>query len=151
MVDLLVVATEKAEEMALRLAAVFRYVLANTDRHFTSVREEVDFARSYLGIEEARFKDRLRVRFEVEPSVLEERVPTLLLQPLIENALKHGLGPKREGGTLSVMARRTLSGFELVVSDDGMGLQARRQELGEPGTHVGLRNVRNILQTAYEG
>jgi two-component system LytT family sensor kinase len=149
--DLSVVAPGKAEEMTLRLAAVFRYVLANTDRHFTSVKEEIDFARSYLDIEEARFEHRLRVRFEVEPSVLQERVPTLLLQPLIENALKHGLGPKREGGTLSVMARRTLTGFEIVVSDDGVGLQSGRQESREPGAHVGLRNVRNRLQTAYEG
>jgi len=149
--DLSAVAPEKAEEMTLRLAAVFRYVLANTDRHFTSVKEEIDFARSYLDIEEARFEHRLRVRFDVEPSVLQEQVPTLLLQPLIENALKHGLGPKREGGTLSVMARRTVSGFELVVSDDGIGLHGERQEWREPGTHVGLRNVQNRLQTAYEG
>jgi two-component system LytT family sensor kinase len=149
--DLSIVAPGKAEEMTLRLAAVFRYVLANTDRHFTSVKEEIDFARSYLDIEEARFEHRLRVRFEVEPSVLQEQVPTLLLQPLIENALKHGLGPKREGGTLSVMARRTVTGFELVVSDDGVGLQSGRQESREPGAHVGLRNVRNRLQTAYEG
>ena len=149
--DLSAVAPEKAEEMTLRLAAVFRYVLANTDRHFTSVKEEIDFARSYLDIEEARFEHRLRVRFEVEPSVLQEHVPTLLLQPLIENALKHGLGPKREGGTLSVMARRTVSGFELIVSDDGIGIQAGRQESLELGTHVGLRNVQNRLQTAYDG
>jgi two-component system, LytTR family, sensor kinase len=149
--DLSTVAPGKAEEMTLRLAAVFRYVLANTDRQFTSVSEELDFARSYLDIEEARFEDRLKVRFDVEPSVLQERVPTLLLQPLIENALKHGLSPKRQGGTLSILARRTVSGIELTVSDDGVGLQTKKQESHEPGTHVGLQNVRQRLQTAYEG
>jgi two-component system, LytTR family, sensor kinase len=149
--DLSIVAPGKAEEMTLRLAAVFRYVLANTERQFTSVSEELEFARSYLDIEEARFEDRLKVRFDVEPSVLQERVPTLLLQPLIENALKHGLSPKRQGGTLSILARRTVSGIELTVSDDGVGLQTKKQESHEPGTHVGLRNVRQRLQTAYEG
>jgi len=149
--DLSVTAPEKAEEMTLRLAAVFRYVLANTDRHFTSVREEIEFARNYLDIEKARFEHRLRVSFDVEPSVLEEKIPTLLLQPLIENALKHGLCRRAEGGTLSVTARRTVSGFELIVSDDGIGVQTQSQESREPGTHVGLRNVRTRLQTAYEG
>ena len=141
-------APDKAEEMTLRLAAVFRYVLTNTDRQFTSVREEIDFARSYLDIEKARFEDRLKVRFDVDPSVLQENVPALLLQPLIENALKHGLCPKRGGGTLSVVARRTASGFELIFADDGMGLEARRQE---SGTHVGLQNVKNRLHAAYAG
>lgn len=146
--DLSVTSPGKAEEMTLRLAAVFRYVLTNTDRQFTSVKEEIDFARSYLDIEQARFEHRLMVQFDVEPSVLQENVPALLLQPLIENALKHGLCSKRGGGTLSVVARRTASGFELIVSDDGIGLQATRQE---PGTHVGLQNVRNRLQAAYAG
>ena len=149
--DLSITAPEKAEEMTLRLAAVFRYVLANTDRHFISVREEIEFARNYLNIEEARFGHRLKFSFDVESSVLEEKVPTLLLQPLIENALKHGLCQKTEGGTVSVIARRTVSGFELTVSDDGLGLQTKSEESREPGTHVGLQNVRNRLETAYEG
>jgi two-component system LytT family sensor kinase len=147
--DLAVVAPKKAEEMTLRLAAVFRYVLANTDRQFTSVHEETSFAKSYLGVEEARFGDRLRVQFDVEQSVLQEKVPALLLQPLIENALKHGLGPKRHGGTLSIGAKRTTLGFMLTVADDGIGLPAH-QDSRDNGTHVGLRNVATRLRTAYE-
>lgn len=150
--DLSVVAPQKAEEMTLRLSAVFRYVLSNTDRQFTSVAEELDFVRSYLDIEEARFEDRLKVRFDVEPEVLSEKVPTLLLQPLIENALKHGLSPKRNGGTLSIQARRTASGFELIVSDDGVGLGASpNRGTTDRNTHVGLKNVAKRLQTAYAG
>ncbi len=100
--DLSVVNPVKAEEMTLRLSSVFRYVLANTERQFTSVGEELDFARRYLDIEEARFEDRLKVQFDVEPAVLQERIPALLLQPLIENALKHGIGPRMQGGTLDI-------------------------------------------------
>jgi two-component system LytT family sensor kinase len=148
--DLSVVAPEKAEEMTLRLAAVFRYILANTDRQFTSVNEEINFAKSYLGIEEARFGDRLRVQFDVEQSVLQEKVPALLLQPLIENALKHGLGPRRQGGTLSIGAKRTALGFTLTVADDGVGLSgAQRDDSRGNGTHVGLQNVQKRLRTAY--
>jgi two-component system LytT family sensor kinase len=149
--DLSIVAPEKAEEMTLRLSAVFRYVLVNTDRQFTSVSEELDFAHSYLDIEEARFEDRLKVVFDVEPSVLSEKVPALLLQPLIENALKHGLAPKGEGGTLNIRAKRTSTGFELTVSDDGVGLSSKQSDSRDSGTHVGLQNIRKRLQTAYEG
>lgn len=150
--DLSVVAPKKAEEMTLRLSAVFRYVLTNTDRQFTSVAEELDFIKTYLDIEEARFEDRLRVRFDIEPDVLSEKVPALLLQPLIENALKHGLSPKRNGGTLSIQAKRTVSGFELIVSDDGVGLGANaNHETTDRNTHVGLKNVAKRLRTAYAG
>lgn len=143
--DLSAIAPDKAEEMTLRLSAVFRYVLVSTDRLFALVQEEMSFARNYLDIEKARFEDRLRVQFVIEDSVLQEKVPTLLLQPLIENAIKHGISQKREGGTLRIIARRAPPGFELIISDDGAGLR----ETNEPGEHVGLRNVKKRLQTAY--
>lgn len=147
--DLAVVAPDKAEEMTLRLAAVFRYVLVSTDRQFTSVKEEIEFATSYLGIEEARFGERLIVCFDVDQSVLQERVPALLLQPLIENALKHGLAPKREGGKLSIEAKRTFTGFTLTVTDDGVGLDAAQKDSLDQNSHVGIQNVKKRLQTAY--
>jgi two-component system, LytTR family, sensor kinase len=149
--DLSAEAPAEAEEMTLRLSAVFRYVLINTDRPFTSIKEEIDFARSYLDIEEARFGSRLKVRFSVDPSILHERIPTLLLQPLIENALKHGLSPKREGGTLTISANRTPSGFRIVVSDNGIGLGAKPDGTQYQGANVGLQNVKKRLQTAYQG
>lgn len=150
--DLSIVAPERAEEMTLRLSSVFRYVLVNTERQFVSVGDELDFARSYLGIEEARFESRLKVQFDVEPDLLEERIPTLLLQPLIENALKHGISAKMQGGTLSIRAKRTNTGFELTVSDDGAGLHPKRdQDTTDRHTRLGLRNVEKRLQTAYDG
>jgi two-component system LytT family sensor kinase len=148
--DLSAVAPDRAEKMTLRLSAVFRYVLANTERSFASIQEEISFARSYLEIEEVRFGERLKVRFDVEPSVLEEKIPSLLLQPLIENALKHGLGPKLDGGTLELGAKSTVSGFVLTVADDGVGLYSSPPLSWEVKERVGVRNVKKRLHTAYE-
>jgi two-component system, LytTR family, sensor kinase len=148
--DLSVEAPAKAEEMTLRLSAVFRYVLINTERPFASIKEEIDFVRSYLEIEEIRFGDRLKVHFSVDPLVLGETIPTLILQPLIENALKHGFSPKREGGTLTISANRSSSGVTIVVSDDGMGLGTRPDGSHDRGANVGLRNVEKRLRTAYQ-
>jgi two-component system, LytTR family, sensor kinase len=136
--------------MTLRLSAVFRYVLINTERPFASIKEEIDFVRSYLEIEEIRFGNRLKVHFSVDPLVLGETIPTLLLQPLIENALKHGFSPKREGGTLTISANRSSSGVTIVVSDDGMGLGTRPDGSHDRGANVGLRNVEKRLRTAYQ-
>jgi hypothetical protein len=149
--DLAVIAPDKAEQMTMRLATVFRYVLVNADRQFTSVGDEINFVRSYLDIEEARFENRLRVYFDVDPSVLPERIPTLLLQPLVENAIKHGISPRREGGNLMIAARRNPDGFELIVADDGVGLGSTRTAESKGGTHVGVQNVRRRLETAYDG
>lgn len=149
--DLTVTAPERAEQMTLRLSAVFRYVLVNTDEQFASLREELHFARSYLELEEFRFGDRLHTSFEIDPEVLEKRVPTLLLQPLIENALKHGLAPRRTGGTIRIVARSTGEGITLIVADDGVGVRKSLESTSSAGTHVGLSNVRKRLATAYQG
>jgi LytS/YehU family sensor histidine kinase len=93
--DLSAVAPEKAEKMTLRLSAVFRYVLVNTDRHFGSLKEEIDFARRYLDIEEARFEHRLKVRFDVEPSVLHEQVNSFARAQKFSMP-GHFLWPRRE-------------------------------------------------------
>ena len=148
--DLAVTAPDRAEEMTIRLSAVFRYVLVNTDRHFTSLQEELEFARTYLYIEQTRFEDRLTVIFDVDAATLEQEVPTLLLQPLIENALKHGLAPRREGGTLTIRTLRAEDSISITVIDDGVGLR-RPAEPNERSTHVGVDNVSKRLQTSYGG
>ena len=92
--DLIVRDPVRAEAMTLRLASVFRHVLAHSSRSMTTIREEMEFLRTYLYIEEARFGDRLRVNFDVAPEAAGQSIPSLILQPLVENAMKHGLGPK---------------------------------------------------------
>ena len=148
--DLAVTAPNQAEEMTVRLSSVFRYVLLNTDRQFTSLKEELEFARSYLHIEQTRFGDRLTVHFDVDPSTLDQQVPTLLLQPLIENALKHGIAPRREGGTLTISSRRDQESVLISIADDGVGLQPGGVA-GRRSTGVGVDNVVRRLQTAYGG
>jgi signal transduction histidine kinase len=148
--DLAVIAPSRAEEMTLRLSAVFRYVLVNTDRHFASLNEELEFARSYLDIEQMRFGERLQVLFDIDPATLSEAIPTLLLQPLIENALKHGLAPRRGGGKLVIASRSSETSISISIADDGVGLGQNKLP-SERSTGVGVENVTNRLKLAYGG
>jgi two-component system LytT family sensor kinase len=148
--DLAVIAPSRAEEMTLRLSAVFRYVLVNTDRHFASLDEELEFARSYLDIEQMRFGDRLQVLFDIDPTTLSQPIPTLLLQPLIENALKHGLAPRRGGGTLVIASKSSEDSISISIADNGAGL-GQKKVPSERSTGVGVENVTNRLKLAYGG
>ena len=157
--DLIVVDADKAERMTERLADVFRHVLTHSQESTIPVREEIEFVRRYLEIEEARFRDRLQVRIHVDAATEEIKVPALILQPLVENAIKHGLAPKIEGGILSVSARCADHDLLLIVEDDGVGFCGkdfqRPSALVENGngratsTGVGLANVKQRLQTLY--
>jgi two-component system LytT family sensor kinase len=129
--------------MTLLLAGVFRHVLANTSRLLTTVRDEMEFLRTYLSIEEARFGDRLRIAFDVQPEAAAAQIPSLILQPLVENALKHGLGPKPGPGHLKISAQVEGGRIRLRVEDDGMGLKPSQPR----GT--GLTNVAERLRTLY--
>jgi two-component system LytT family sensor kinase len=144
--DLIVTGPAAAEAMTLRLAKVFRHVLAHSARPFSSIESEIDFLRSYLGIEEARFGPRLLVHIDVRPDVAAELIPTLLLQPLVENALKHGLAPKPGPGTLWIAARERGGQVCVTVEDDGLGIGAG----GRRGAGVGLTNVAQRLSVAYQ-
>ena len=144
--DLVVRDPARAEAMTLRLASVFRHVLAYSSRPLTPLRDEIEFLRTYLHIEEARFGDRLTVRIDVAPEVAGEPLPSLILQPLVENALKHGLAPKPGPGHLWISACAQGDQVWLRVEDDGMGIGASRA--GSAG--VGLSNVRERLATLYQ-
>jgi two-component system, LytTR family, sensor kinase len=143
--DLIVRDPARAETMTLRLASVFRHVLAHSSRPLTTVRDEIEFLRAYLYIEEARFGDRLQVEIAVDSEVTGEAVPSLILQPLVENALKHGLGRKVGPGHLNISVRAEGDVLRLRVEDDGVGLAGRRESQG-----VGLRNVAERLATLYQ-
>jgi two-component system LytT family sensor kinase len=144
--DLVVRNPARAEAMTLRLASVFRHVLANSARPLTPLRDEIEFLRTYLHIEEARFGDRLTVGMDIAPDVAGEPVPSLILQPLVENALKHGLAPKPEPGHLWISARGRNGQVCIHVEDDGMGPGTARA--GASG--VGLANVAERLATLYQ-
>jgi two-component system LytT family sensor kinase len=137
----------KAEEMTLRLAKIFRHVLIHADQPFSSIEEEISFLRTYLEIEKVRFGERLKIEFDVNESVAQLSVPTLILQPLVENALKHGLAAKLGQSELTIRADRKENLLLLSVEDNGVGMKGK----SNPGQSVGvgLRNVKDRLQTVY--
>ncbi len=142
--DLVVRDAPRAEAMTLRLAGVFRHVLANSSRPLTSIRDEIAFLRTYLYIEEVRFGDRLQVELDMDPEIANEDIPSLILQPLVENALKHGLAPRPGPGRLWISARAKYGEIVLSVEDDGIGP-------GAAPAGVGLTNVSERLATLYQG
>jgi signal transduction histidine kinase len=111
-----------AEEMTTRLAEVFRYALSSSERETAPLSEELAFARGYLDIERARFGNRLSVVTEIEPGLEHIQVPSLLLQPVVENAVRHGIAPRAEGGTIRLTAAREGTRLRLTVEDDGPGI-----------------------------
>ncbi|MDY0059679.1 MAG: histidine kinase [Myxococcota bacterium] len=124
---------EQARALLGKLAALYRHLLRTADLP-VPLGEEVEQVRRYLEIERARFGERLRVDFAIAPEVQQARVPSLLLQPLVENAVKHGISPRPQGGQIWVTARQEGSWLVLEVADDGVGYDGSR-----PGT--GLTNV----------
>jgi two-component sensor histidine kinase len=141
--DLIRTQPQQAERMTERLAECFRYALAKHARDLSTLDEELGFARQYLEIEQVRFGDRLRVQFSRGDALGNEAVPSLLLQPLLENAIRHGLAPVREGGCVTINAQRDGNRLRLSIEDDGVGLRP-----GSPHG-IGLRNVQERLRTLY--
>jgi two-component system LytT family sensor kinase len=146
---------EKAEKFTVRLAKVFRYVLLHADQPLSAIDEEMDFLKTYLEIEQIRFGERLLIEFNVENSIAHTAVPSLILQPLVENAIKHGIAPKVGNSKILVQAKGRDGMVLLSVEDDGIGLlangkQSARSLLGAgSGAGVGLQNVRERLHTMY--
>ena len=108
--------------------------------------QEIELIRTYLGVEETRFRDRLSTRIDVAEGVGQALVPNLLLQPLVENALRHGIAPLGAGGTVEIAARRLNGVLEITVRDDGAGLGASGEPIQEG---VGLSNTRRRLEALY--
>lgn len=143
----------KARELVLEFADFTRYSFR---RHgdFTTVAEELRSIDSYLRLERARFGDRLTVTLQIAPEVLSTVVPFLSIQPLVENAVRHGLESKEGGGRIAITATDSGAIAELTVEDDGVGIDPEtlgRALAGDPqtGEHVGLRNVDARLRQVY--
>ena len=146
---------ELAREMILKLANILRVLLKDREA-FLPLSEELQFTDDYLDIEVVRFGDKLKVVKEIEENTLNVVVPGMLLQPLIENSIKHGLEPRISGGTVTLRSRITEQGRLMVeVEDDGVGMAPERDEasatsgLVRPGTGIGVRNVRERMQVLY--
>lgn len=134
-----------ATRMIARLSDLLRHALESTGTQEVALEEELRVLKAYLEIEQVRFADRLQVEWLIDPSAMQAKVPHLLLQPLVENAIRHGIAPRLEPGTVSIAAERQNGWLHLTVRDDGVGM---RQE-DEDGVGVGLTNTRNRLQQLY--
>lgn len=136
---------ERADSMIARLSDLLRAALDRSDAQEVTLREEIDLIRQYLSIEQIRFGDRLNVNIEAAPEILDARVPNLILQPLVENAVRHGVEPRAKPGLIELRAQRLNGTLILEVSDNGPGI-SRDQPINEG---VGLSNTRTRLRTLY--
>lgn len=138
---------DAADNMIAKLSDLLRLSLETVGVQEVTLKQELDFLAKYLEIEQTRFRDRLTVKFDVEPQTLDVLVPNLILQPLVENAIKHGVGPKPTPGQVVITAHRTASTLEMEVRDNGVGLSDAR--LSDFNRGVGLANTRSRLQHLY--
>jgi sensor histidine kinase YesM len=141
--------TERANAMLSRLSSFLRYTLVNEPTGQVTVMQEVETLKLYLEIEKMRFEDRLRPHFHIDPVSVRARMPSLLLQPLVENAIKYAVTPQEEGADISVDARKVGDRLLLTVSDTGPGADGFGYGTGQPSTGVGLANIRDRLAQAY--
>jgi signal transduction histidine kinase len=138
---------EQAESMLLRLAGFLRYSLDRQPTELTALSAELEAQRKYLEIEQTRFEDKLKVRFDIEPGLESARLPSLILQPILENAIKFAITPRVEGGSIDVSARRDGNVLRICVEDDGPGLPPPNEPRRRRG--VGLANARERLELIY--
>ncbi len=138
---------ELADEMMAQFADLLRITLHEAQAQEVSLRQELEFVNRYLKIEQARLGGRLDVRLDIDPQTGEALVPNLLLQPLVENAIRHGIAPRVEGGQLVIRARRAGPRLEVQIEDDGPGLTG--DFLVRSRTGLGLANTRGRLQGLY--
>ena len=134
-----------AERMLTRLSDLLRVSLETANTQEVSLKEELELLEHYVEIEKVRFQDRLTIQMHIEPEVLDATVPNLVLQPLVENALKHGIAKRAGSGFISLEATRENSMLRLIVRDDGPGLPRN----GNMREGVGLRNTRARLKQLY--
>lgn len=137
----------RAEESVERLAVIFRYALSASDKEFVTLRDELGFIDSYLEIEKARFGERLEVTKDISPDILDTPIPSLILQPLVENSIKHGFG---ENGKMRIAITGHTDGelVKLAIKDEGRGVPEEiRKGVYTSGT--GLRNVSERLRKVY--
>ncbi|MDC6404949.1 MULTISPECIES: sensor histidine kinase [Maribacter] len=137
---------EKTRQMIAQLSDLFRYQLQASQTELVPLREELEFVKKYLDLEKARFDERLQIDINVPENLLDEMVPPMLLQPLVENSVKHGLASLINGGTISINIKKTEGKLKFEISDTGIGIREKTAAF-EKG--IGLNNTRLRLQKMY--
>ena len=148
--------TEPANAMLTRLSGFLRHTLVTQPGGKVSVAQEVETLKLYLDIERMRFEERLRTVFKIEPAAAQASIPSLLLQPLVENAIKYAVSPQEEGARISLTAQAIGNRLRVIVADTGPGSQAAVARVSDAlsgtravSTGVGLANIRDRLAQAY--
>ena len=136
-----------ADRMISELSDLLRLNLEFRDVQESTVREELEFAQGYLRIEQTRFSDRLTVSFDIDPDTYDAKLPHMLIQPLVENAVRHGISKRSHGGQIDIAARRSADRLVLSIRDNGAGFDVNA--LPEDSSGVGLRNTRERLRKLY--
>ncbi|HUI77530.1 MAG TPA: histidine kinase [Bryobacteraceae bacterium] len=137
--------TQEAEQTLSLLSDLLRCVLDDVAAQEVTLRRELEYLRLYLAIEQIRFQDRLRIGTSIDPEVLDAAVPHMVLQPIVENAIRHGIGKSSAAGKIDIRAGRTGQSLEIKVWNDGPGLSPG----GSQGQGIGLANTRARLQQLY--
>ena len=140
---------DAADKMIARLGDFLRLTLENSGAQEVSLQEELEFLKCYLEIERIRFQDRLTVQMEIEPQALDARLPNLILQPIVENAIRHGISPRTSPGRIEIEARRVNGALQVQVTDNGPGLSSDSNTGSIVKAGVGLANTQARLKQLY--
>ena len=137
---------ENTRKMIATLADMFRYQLQASQSDFVSIRDEINFVKQYLELEKARFENRLQVKIDISDNILDEQIPPMIIQPLVENAVKHGISTLIEGGEVSIEIEKINNKLHFKISDTGIGIVDKTQVFGKG---IGLTNIKLILEKTY--
>jgi two-component system, LytTR family, sensor kinase len=141
--------TEAARTMITRLGDFLRLTLENSGTQEVTLRQEIEFLKCYLEIERIRFQDRLTTHVQVDPAALESKVPNLILQPIVENAIRHGIAPRSTPGQIVIQAKQENGLLRIEVRDNGPGLPVNRKDENLYNKGVGLANTQTRLERLY--
>ncbi len=137
---------EKTRNMIAQLSDLFRYQLQASQSELVTLREELNFVKKYLDLEKARFDERLQIHIDVPEDLLDEMIPPMLLQPLVENSVKHGLSSLIDGGSITIKIKKDDGKLKFEISDTGIGIKEKTSVFDKG---IGLTNTRLRLQKMY--
>lgn len=145
--SLMVIDIKAGQRMVSKLGNLLRTVLDTNKRNIVPLKEEIAFIQDYLGIEQVRFQDRLQLKYEIDDTATQALVPSLLLQPLVENAIKHGFATQPDQGTITLNIKHEDDRIRIKLQDDGTGSAKSISEIFDTG--IGLKNVKDRLTLLY--
>ena len=140
---------DQSRKVLTKLAGLLRIILERDQKNKITLRAEMEYVRSYLDIEHIRFSDRLKVEYNIADNTQEALVPSLILQPLVENAIQHGIAHVTSEGHVLVSSERKGDVLELKVVDNGPGISDTDRVMNSPG--IGIKNVQDRLMLMYPG